>query len=376
MADIEIYQGDNYALLEIDLSTAHTNAEVDVGGRSFSVLYTNGTGTIRFDRQTGAPIPLERVATLEWPDKGFRTFYLTNSAQSGATATILISLGPAFRVNPGLLGVADVTDRPARQLGVGYGWQDAIASHRPIPIAGNDGLMVSPKPWWCHQAYGRVILLDDFSTAFKWLQGGSEITRASDTACTLASDFAAKIPTGAVAGNTLSMWTFTMPLTSSLSYATIELWWMLYAAATETPRYLSLEWTVKDPNRTEATQFGFKYLNYNSSSAVCRPQYLTSAGTYSNLSTSAKSILITNPQWHHTILQIKRPTSARYQYDFIQFDDAVYDLDGVAGASASWDAGQTFIAISVVTDAAAVTTGYIGAIIVHQGNYGYPEGPG
>jgi hypothetical protein len=121
------------------------------------------------------------------------------------------------------LGIITIENEPTRQLGLQYGWQDAVASPRPLPIAGNDGHMVSPKPWWCHQAYGKVILLDDFSTAFKWLQAGSAITRASDTACTLASDFAAKIPTSAVAGNSLSMWTYTMPLTTSLRYATIEL---------------------------------------------------------------------------------------------------------------------------------------------------------
>jgi len=272
--------------------------------------------------------------------------------------------------------LSDVTDRYLRKLGIAYGYQDITKAAIPVPMAGNDGVSVSPKPWWCHHGQGEILLWDDFNGALQWLSTLGTLSRASDQGCILVGDYSAKLVTGTTAGNTANMIKYTSPLIDEWEYHTLELWWMLYTPAATTPRSIEVDWDIHKWNGSTARRFAFRYLANNSGTPTWKPQYFDSTGAWVDLWPVAKPIQITNPQWHHLLIQVRCPTGAPYEYDFIQHDQVAYDLGGVAGYTQSYDRGQTIIQITATTDVALATTAYVGAVIVNNGNYGYPGVPG
>lgn len=78
-------------ILDVDLSVEHVNEPFEVVATTFAVLFIDGTCTVRFDRITSAEISLSQIGSMSFGDEPVKRIYITNSAQTGKTAKILVT---------------------------------------------------------------------------------------------------------------------------------------------------------------------------------------------------------------------------------------------------------------------------------------------
>lgn len=351
MADIEISHAEDYDVLTVDLGTAHTNEKIEMAGRAFSVLYTDGTGTVRFSAPQAAPIPLERISSLDFPGRPFKDFYLTNTAQTGKTAVLLIASELGLRVNPGALSV--VQDILAGSVGVkgydGTTWQ-------AIRADAYKRLAVQDPPWWLRRFGGRPVLLDDAEGTLKWTQGAGTLTKDSAATFVHSGTSALKGVTAATAAASASAyWYGGRPKTTADRYVAFGCHFQLRGVANATPRDFELYLTIYDGTTRWWPRLVYEHYT---TTALYKLRYYNSAGVYTDVPGGARQIQVTIPEWHSLELVLKR-TATTWEYKKAVMDDLEYDLSGVGIV-------QTAVAlpphyypiIEAITDAAAATTFY------------------
>ena len=267
--------------------------------------------------------------------------------------------------------MSDVTDRSSRLLGEVYGYQDCTAEAVKLPIAGNDGVAVSPKPWWSRHGLGEICAMDDFEDVLKWTQVQGTVSKASDTTWVHEGNFAMKIVTGATAGYEAIARLHTMPLIYQWQYSCIELWWAFSAAAATTPRFFRILWKVQDSGGSKSWQFGLEYDHYIGASPQKKWSYLDHTGAFATIPylNLSDEVAVTEPQFNYLLLQIRR-SGNDYLYDFVQMNGKnPGTMTGVAGYEGTWDRGGQTIDISVENDADAVATLYVDAFTISNGVY-------
>ncbi len=267
---------------------------------------------------------------------------------------------------------SDIADRSSRQLGVVYGLKVNSGLKRQVMIAGNDGLMVSPKPWWCHDGFGEVIALDDFEGTLKWAQTSGTVTRASDATFVHEGSYALKLVTGNVAGNGCIATLKTSPMLYAWDYQQMEFWFTINAAAVSTPRDFYMMWFASIPSTNHTKRFGLRYFNYNATVAQNKWQYWGSGAAWVDLAAMGVSqIPITTPEFHHVLVRLLCSPSPDPKYSVIQIDDTLCDLTGVNGEQGVYDPANhcQLIEAGCTTDAAFATTAYVDSFILHSGPY-------
>lgn len=90
--------------LVLDLGTARDNEVLVVQGDSLLVASISGSLSVRFNEPENPlhNLQVERNFSLFGNESGFYRLFLTNSAQSGKSATLVIGKDMAFRVEQGL----------------------------------------------------------------------------------------------------------------------------------------------------------------------------------------------------------------------------------------------------------------------------------
>lgn len=122
---------DNYSIKTIDLATAHTDTELSVQGDYILVKLSNGyTGTFSYrlnevDKDSIDPTRINPVSTP------FRRLYYTNTAVSGATATLYIGRDAAFATAEGM-----------REVDL-YAWDDGNSRRQRLRASSTGGLHVT-----------------------------------------------------------------------------------------------------------------------------------------------------------------------------------------------------------------------------------------
>jgi len=82
-----------YELYELDLSTARTNEKVDITGDNLLVQDIDGSLTLRVNQIGHDAIDLTKIRQVRTP---FDALFFTNTAQTGASAILLIGKGTQF----------------------------------------------------------------------------------------------------------------------------------------------------------------------------------------------------------------------------------------------------------------------------------------
>lgn len=122
---------DNYSIKTIDLATAHTDTELSVQGDYILVKLSNGyTGTFsyRLNESDKDSIDPTRINPVSTP---FRRLYYTNTAQTGATATLYIGRDAAFATAEGM-----------REVDL-YGWDSGNSRRQRLYASSSGGLHVT-----------------------------------------------------------------------------------------------------------------------------------------------------------------------------------------------------------------------------------------
>lgn len=78
-------------IIDIDLSVEHINKEIEVHAVVLAVLFCDGAATIRLDKSTSVALNLLRIGTMNFGEKPIKRLYLSNAAQAGKTAQILVT---------------------------------------------------------------------------------------------------------------------------------------------------------------------------------------------------------------------------------------------------------------------------------------------
>jgi len=110
---IKVESGPTYHVVEVDLGVAHNNEEVYIPGDRITVVYLDGSLTIRLEEPDNPPIDLTKVSKLDVTPLRFRYIYFTNTAQSGKKAILYIGREASFSAVPvraGIVGLSDVND--------------------------------------------------------------------------------------------------------------------------------------------------------------------------------------------------------------------------------------------------------------------------
>jgi len=267
--------------------------------------------------------------------------------------------------------MSDVTDRSSRLLGEVYGYQDCTAEAVKLPIAGNDGVSVSPKKWTSRHGQGEVCFMDDFEDTLKWTAITGTLSKASDAGHVLDGSFAMKLVTGATAGDGASAYVYATPLIYQWEYSNIELWWSISATADATPRDFYFWWSIQDRTNSEGRGFGLRYLNYLNTVQQRKWQYWTSAGAWADFPVQLPERVNTMiPQFNYLMLVVRRAPSAHYVYDLMQSNDqSCAQLKGEAGSPEALGPSQQVVTIGCTTDAAAATTLYVDDFLISNGVY-------
>jgi len=265
---------------------------------------------------------------------------------------------------------ADIGDREARVLGKVYGVNWADNDTKPLPIAGNDGVCVSPKPWWSHDAYGELQGYDEFDGTLQWTQAAGTVTKDSTPPYVLQGTSAMKLVTGAVAGNAATATRYFSPLIRTWQYNAIEFWFCLSAALDTTPREFRMMWTIADALTAHAHFFGIEYVHYNAAAPVKQWKYFDSTSTWVPFDPPAlRTPLVTQCQFNYVLFEVNSQLTGNYLYHFLQtMDQGNIFFDAPPPLVAYTDALES-VQFTVTTDAAAPTTAYIGAFILHNGIY-------
>lgn len=262
---------------------------------------------------------------------------------------------------------SDISDRSARQLGLAYMQMYDYGSPEPLHMAGNDGLIVSPKPWWAHHGYGEVHTQDDFEGTLKWRNLGGTISKASDPTFVHDGTSSMKMVTGAIANNIASAGIELVPPTSGTHYIKMELWWCLNAAAATTPQSFMVQWEIQDRTFNLQYAFGFRYLNYLATVYQAKRQYWNSAGAWADIpAPGARPIRTTTPMFNYLLFILKRTTGGAITYDSIAHNNALQFLTGVGGQTSAFSVDMQAVSVTCVTDAAAATTAYVDSFIVEE----------
>ena len=262
---------------------------------------------------------------------------------------------------------ADISDRNTRRVGTIAGHHVLKNEQIPVLIAGNDGLIVSPKPWWAYDQYGEVHAQDDFDGTLKWSQLTGTVTKASDPTFVHVGTSAMKMVTGIVAGNTATAKKWMTPPQQRTGYMVLELWWALTAAAVATPRDFSMKWSIQDAALNSTYTFGMRYLNYNATVLQWKVQYWTDASAWANVVAPSVAVDLTNPCFHYWLMIIKRTIGVGYEYTMVMHDERQHALPTTAPAVSAFGWKEQQVELACTTDVAAATTAYVGAIIVADG---------
>lgn len=265
---------------------------------------------------------------------------------------------------------ADIGDREARKLGTVYGinWADGETKH--LPIAGNDGVCVSPKPWWSHDAYGEILGYDDFEGTLQWRQLTGTVTKASDAGFVLQGTSALKLVTAAQAGMTASASQCFSPLCMLWQYSAVEFWFALSAVADVTPQDFMMFWFVQDGTTATQQKFGIRYWNYQAGAAQKKWQFWNSAGAWQDVEAgSYRRPLITTPQFNYVLLTLDSQRTGSYRYKFLQMMDVGGIFIDDTPEVIAYDRASSMVNFYVTTDVAAASTAYVGAFILHNGVY-------
>lgn len=266
---------------------------------------------------------------------------------------------------------SDISDRTARDLGFVRAYQECTESNEALPMAGNDGIIVSSKPWWSRHDYGEICLEDDFEGTLKWSQIAGAVTKASDPTFVHAGTSAMKMVTGAVAADQAMATISLTPLIAAWKYKQIELWWAFSAAAATTPRDFYIKWNVMDRAQNNGMQFGLRYLNYDATVVQKKLQYWNAAGAWANFAPPVnRTVAVTSPMFKYVLFMIGHSPGVNYTYDAIQFDNhANLTLRGVAGQALAFDYDYQSVSLVTDTDAAFATTVYVDSFSLADGVY-------
>lgn len=103
----------SYHVLPIDLSVARDKKKFDIAGDRIIVVDINGSVTVRIERQGADEIDLTQIGKIIVSKKYFNQFFLTNTAQPGKTAKLIVGKGAQFEAEP-LLSNLVAAERPLK----------------------------------------------------------------------------------------------------------------------------------------------------------------------------------------------------------------------------------------------------------------------
>lgn len=262
---------------------------------------------------------------------------------------------------------SDISDRGSRQLGLVYTQAYDYGIPEPLRQAGNDGLMVSPKPWWIHHGYGEVHMQDDFEGTLKWRQTNPTISKASDATFVHDGISSMKMVTGANANDIASATIDLVPPTAGTHFIKMELWWCLNAAAITTPQSFMVQWEIQDRYLNLQYAFGFRYLNYLAGAYNAKRQYWTGAGAWANIpAPTSKPIRTTTPMFNYLLFMLKRTQGTTIAYEAIAFNNELQLMPAVAGQTSAFALDMQTVTVSCVTDAAFATTAYVDSFVLEE----------
>jgi len=113
---VTVERGPTYAIITVDLSTAHDNYEVYCPGDRISVIAITGELDVRLDEPDNPAIELDKVLRVSVVPLKFTYLYFTNSAQSGKSAVIYVGREASFETIPARTGNVGLVDTTATQI--------------------------------------------------------------------------------------------------------------------------------------------------------------------------------------------------------------------------------------------------------------------
>jgi len=122
---IQIYHTQFFDIIQVDLGVAHEDAEVDVAGNVIAVAQSSGTCYVKFNSKSAPALEINQLGALDFGDLpvAFTKLYITNTAQSGASITLITSNVAKLSVAPQYRGV--VQDYPIKA----GAWLTSVPEH-------------------------------------------------------------------------------------------------------------------------------------------------------------------------------------------------------------------------------------------------------
>jgi hypothetical protein len=212
-------------------------------------------------------------------------------------------------------------------------------------------------PWWARYKPARILYMDDFEGALKWLASG---TVAKDTGVdTFEGSAQLKLTTTASAGNYSSASQIIGQ--AAKGQIQLQLRWHLNAAAELNPRYVQfgLDWY----DGTNLNSFPFRYLK-NTSGALNKWQYLGSDNAYHDIPGGGQVIPCTFVS--HNFLRVRVDMrSGSPVYSLLESNDVSVNMKGTAGyQTASSNPLYTQCSLIVCTDLAYVSSMGVDALLL------------
>jgi len=78
-------------ILNIDLATEHIDHPIEVVAVVLAVLFCDGSASLKFNSKEGASFNMLRIGTMNFGKHPVKRLYLSNAAQAGKTAQILVT---------------------------------------------------------------------------------------------------------------------------------------------------------------------------------------------------------------------------------------------------------------------------------------------
>lgn len=116
---ITTYHTQFFDIIQIDLGVAHSDAEVDVAGNVIAVAAASGTCHVKFNSKSAPAVEINQLGALDFGDLpvAFSKLYITNTAQAGASITLITSNVAKLSVAPQFRGVVqDYSVKPGAWL--------------------------------------------------------------------------------------------------------------------------------------------------------------------------------------------------------------------------------------------------------------------
>jgi len=132
--------------VDIDLSSARTDRLIPVSGDTIIVTYIDGELYVKINDVNEVSIPLHVVRYINIRPSSLGRLYISNPAQSGKKASILIGKGGTFLVEPtrsGLVGITDTSEiriNPRKEDGHGSTYTNPSFTK----IVSSDGVVITP----------------------------------------------------------------------------------------------------------------------------------------------------------------------------------------------------------------------------------------